>query len=191
VGQTGNRDYEVGFGKPPKHTRFQKGHSGNPRGRPRGSLNTSTLLEQALKEKVVVSENGRRKKVSKHRAILKQLVNKAAQGDHRAIQLLLMQQIPKLEELEAERVASAAPLHPDVQDGHLGHFIGAVEIILESGAVPPNLLRAMMLRRPHDNPGAVSTLLPETDPTPPLSASTPAHAIDAISCVTFDEDPPF
>jgi len=191
MGPTGNRDYEVGFGRPPKHTRFQKGHSGNPRGRPRGSLNTSTLLEQALKEKVVVSENGRRKKVSKHRAILKQLVNKAAQGDHRAMQLLLIQQIPKLEELEAERVASAAPLHPVVPDGNLGLFIGAVDIILQSGAVPPNLLQAMMSRRPHDNPSAASTLLAETDPPPPLSASTTAHTIDTMSSITFDEDPPF
>ena len=27
------RDYEVGYGKPPRHTRFTKGRSGNPRGR--------------------------------------------------------------------------------------------------------------------------------------------------------------
>jgi len=42
------RDYEVGYGKPPHHTRFVKGQSGNPRGRPRGAKNMKTLLNKAL-----------------------------------------------------------------------------------------------------------------------------------------------
>ena len=41
-------DYVVGYGKPPLHTRFQKGRSGNPNGRPRGKKNMSTLLSAAL-----------------------------------------------------------------------------------------------------------------------------------------------
>lgn len=107
-------DDEVGFGKPPKHTRFTKGRSGNPKGRPRGSRNASTLLDEALKERVTVSENGRRKKVTKLEAILKQLVNRAAGGDHRATQLLLAHQIPRIEENEASRSATAerSPLPP-------------------------------------------------------------------------------
>jgi hypothetical protein len=107
-------DYEVGFGKPPKPTRFRKGHSGNPKGRPRGSKNASSLLDEALKEQVIVSENGRRRKVTKLEAILTQLVNKAAQGDHRAAQLLLAHQIPKIEEREASRsaIADRSPLPP-------------------------------------------------------------------------------
>ena len=109
-----NGDYEVGFGRPPKHTRFQKGHSGNPKGRPRGSRNASTLLDEALKEQVIVSENGHRRSVTKLEAILKQLVNRAAQGDHRATQLLLAHQIPRIEEHEASRsaIAERSPLPP-------------------------------------------------------------------------------
>lgn len=82
-------DYEVGYGKPPKHTQFHKGRSGNPQGRVRSSRNASTLLDEALSEQVVVTENGRRRKVTKFEVVLAQLVNKAAQGDHRATRLLL------------------------------------------------------------------------------------------------------
>ena len=80
---------EVGYGKPPRATRFRKGQSGNPRGRPRGSRNFTSLLEEALAEPVAINENGRRRKASKLQVIVKQLVNKAAQGDHRSIQLLM------------------------------------------------------------------------------------------------------
>lgn len=80
---------EVGYGKPPRETRFRKGRSGNPRGRPRGSRNFASLIEEALAEPVIITENGRRKKATKLQAIVKQVVNKAAQGDHRSIQLLI------------------------------------------------------------------------------------------------------
>jgi hypothetical protein len=82
-------DYEVGFGKPPAHTRFAKGRSGNPRGRPKGSRNLATLLEQELNAPVIINENGQRKRVTKLQAAVKQLVNKAASGEPRALQQLL------------------------------------------------------------------------------------------------------
>ena len=83
------RDYEVGYGKPPRSTRFKKGQSGNPRGRSSGSKNLSTLLSEALNEPVTVTENGRRRKVSKREAIIRQLVNQSANGDWRAVKMLL------------------------------------------------------------------------------------------------------
>jgi hypothetical protein len=81
--------YEIGYGKPPRHTRFQKGQSGNSRGRPRGSKNFTTVAEEALREPVAINENGRRKRATKMEVIFKQLVNKAAKGDHRSTQLLI------------------------------------------------------------------------------------------------------
>lgn len=81
-------DYQVGYGKPPQRTRFTKGQSGNPTGRAKGSKNLSTLLTKTLNETVVISENGRRKTITKLEAMTKQLVNKAAAGDPRAIKLL-------------------------------------------------------------------------------------------------------
>jgi len=75
----------VGFRRPPESTRFKKGVSGNPKGRPKGSLNVATAFMKALREKVVINEHGQRKTVTKLEAALKQLVNKAAGGDLRAI----------------------------------------------------------------------------------------------------------
>ena len=83
------RDYAVGYGRPPRHTRFEKGRSGNPKGRPSGSKNMSTLFTEALNETVIIAENGARRKISKRQAIVKQIVNKAAKGDWRCTKLLL------------------------------------------------------------------------------------------------------
>ena len=95
-------DYEVGYGRPPRHTRFEPGRSGNPRGRPNRSKNLATLLSEALREPVIVTENGRRRKVSKRQAVIKQLVNRSARGDLKAMQMLLgtMQEIEHRGEAE-------------------------------------------------------------------------------------------
>jgi hypothetical protein len=97
-----NGNDEIGFGKPPKRTQFKKGQSGNPRGRPKGKPNIATVLERALREKVVINENGRRKIITKLEASIKQLVNKAAAGDLRA-----MQQLAALKRAGEERAAVA------------------------------------------------------------------------------------
>ena len=85
----GNGEYEVGYGKPPRHTRFKKGQSGNPQGRPKGSKNLTTLLGEALNEPVIVAENGGRRKITMREAIIKQLVKRSATADLRAIKILL------------------------------------------------------------------------------------------------------
>ena len=58
-------EYRVGYGRPPRHSRFAKGQSGNPMGRPGGAKNFSTLLAEALNELVAVAENGARRKISR------------------------------------------------------------------------------------------------------------------------------
>ena len=76
------------LGKPPQHSRFRKGLSGNPKGRPKVRRNLATVLERTLQEKVVIKENGVRRTVTKLEAAVKQLVNKAASGDLVAIRQL-------------------------------------------------------------------------------------------------------
>jgi hypothetical protein len=84
-----DRSYAVGFGKPPWSGRFRSGQSGNPAGRPPGAKNFATAIEQELTSRITVTENGRRRRISKREVIAKHLVNKAASGDLKAIPLVL------------------------------------------------------------------------------------------------------
>jgi hypothetical protein len=84
----GAPDYAVGYGRPPHHTQFKKGQSGNPKGRVKGSKNLAALIMSALNEPVTVTLNGRRKRITKIEAMTMQLANKGASGDPKATQLL-------------------------------------------------------------------------------------------------------
>ena len=97
-------DDGVGYSKPPRHSRFVKGQSGNPRGRPAGAKNLKTLLSKALNELVIVTENGGQRKISKREAIVTQLVNRSAKADYKAIQILLAM----LRDIEGHAEAASA-----------------------------------------------------------------------------------
>ena len=99
------RDYPVGYGKPPEHTRFKKGHTGNPQGRPRRAKNLATLLGAALDGKVTVTEHGRRRRITKREAMIAQLVNRSAQADLKAMAIVL----GMLQEIERRTGASTEP----------------------------------------------------------------------------------
>ena len=82
-------NYDVGYKKPPKHTQFGHGVSGNPRGREPGSRNFSTLLERVLQSKIQVTEKNKKRAKRKDEVIVVQLVNKALGGDFRALALII------------------------------------------------------------------------------------------------------
>jgi hypothetical protein len=81
--------YEVGYKKPPKHTQFAANTSGNPKGRPKGSLNLATALNRALAETMPVIVNNRRVRMTKLDVSIKGLVNRAVRGDPKAMQQML------------------------------------------------------------------------------------------------------
>ena len=93
------QNFDVGFGKPPKNFQFKKGESGNPKGRPKGSKNIRTLLNQELDAQLIIQEHGVNKSISKREAIIKRLVAESLKGNLRA-QDLLFKQIG----IEAEKV---------------------------------------------------------------------------------------
>jgi Family of unknown function (DUF5681) len=78
------RDYEVGDRRPPKHSRFVPGVSGNPKGRPKGSVNLRTRVTEQLRQTVTVTRNGRPVKMRKADLIALQIVDSAAKGDLKA-----------------------------------------------------------------------------------------------------------
>ena len=84
-----NKPYNVGYGKPPKTHQFKSGQSGNTKGRVKGSKNLMTDLHEELSEKLLITEGGKPRRISKQRALLKALMAKSLKGDSRAANALL------------------------------------------------------------------------------------------------------
>jgi ketosteroid isomerase-like protein len=77
--------YEVGYGKPPKHTRFNRDRQPTRRRRPRRVEGVGQILKDELAEFVDVIEGGRKRKYSKLQIMIKRLSAAAAKGDLRAL----------------------------------------------------------------------------------------------------------
>jgi Family of unknown function (DUF5681) len=82
-------DYEVGYGRPPKATRFRPGQSGNPTGYRKGSKTLGARLRELMNSKVTVTEHGRTRRISRLDVMLRQLTNDAMRGDPRALKQLM------------------------------------------------------------------------------------------------------
>ena len=81
--------YKVGYGKPPRHTQFRKGISGNSKGRPKNAPDLDAEFSKELNSSISIKDSGKRRRISKLQGILKQLANKAVTGDIRAARLIL------------------------------------------------------------------------------------------------------
>ena len=102
---TGGETRKIGRGNPPKHTRFQKGVSGNKKGRPKGSKNLSTLVMEAARDQVTATIGGKLRRITKIQATAMQLATKAAGGDQASIARFL----DWVDEFE-KRAAAAKPV---------------------------------------------------------------------------------
>jgi hypothetical protein len=83
------RDYEVGRCRPPKHTQWQPGQSGNPKGRPKGSRNLLAIFHEALQQRILIEERGKKRSITAREGIVKRLVNSALKGDPKATAFFL------------------------------------------------------------------------------------------------------
>lgn len=108
-----NKEYNVGYRKPPEQSKFVKGKSGNPKGRPKGSGNLSTLIQKSGLRRVNVVVNGRKKSVTLIEACILQLTQKAVSGDVKTI----LQFLSLLKEAAEEQRIAIPP--PDI---HV-HFV--------------------------------------------------------------------
>jgi hypothetical protein len=111
-----DKGYKVGYGKPPKATRFKKGTSGNPSGRPRKApllLDPGSIIEAIDNEEIQVSDNGKRKRMTKAEIEFRQLFTKAIRGDLSAARLVVNQ--------------AADHLAPEIRGDFDYEFIGETE----------------------------------------------------------------
>jgi hypothetical protein len=77
-----HRATKFGYGKPPKNTRFKKGVSGNTNGRPKKLLDFDEEFLRECRSRIAINEIGRSRRIPKHKAVIKQMVDGAMKGSN-------------------------------------------------------------------------------------------------------------
>ena len=102
--------YAVGYGRPPTSSQFQPGQSGNPKGRPKGTRNASSMARDALERTTNVKVKGTWRKMTIRKAAYRRVGEKAAAGDAKALDYLLSleseEHPPGPDQAETERSAA-------------------------------------------------------------------------------------
>jgi len=148
------KDYTVGYRRPPKATQFKPGQSGHPNGRPRGAKSTRKIWDEEIRAKVLVHENGKSRLVSKLQVAVRQLMNKAAGGDLKAIAQIHM----VLRELEAA-AENPSSLGPGVFDRPADAQTMA--------SIVERIRLSFLASREADGAAPASIAAPEDDPAAP------------------------
>lgn len=118
--RTSKGGYEVGYCKPPKHTQFKPGQSGNPKGRPKiGTTTLSGSLLKVLRQRVRVTVNGKRKSMTKAELFCEHTFNDAMNSNTIGSKKLIFDVVRLAETYEAmllqqaeEEAARDAPKEP-------------------------------------------------------------------------------
>ena len=137
--------YDVGYAKPPKHSRFKKGRSGNPKGRPKGSRNFSTDVKETLEEPVRVTSQGKARTVSTQHAALMRLKEKALGGDARALDRVI-----ELARLYNDDEMAEAASRMDATDAEILSDYDA-KVLRRAGMVPNGAQKRRGKRKPPDD----------------------------------------
>ena len=87
---SGDEDYKVGYGRPPEHSRFKPGKSGNPKGRPRRHRNFRTVLNETLQGTIEVKLNGRPCRMTRMDAWVRTTVEGALKNERNATTALMI-----------------------------------------------------------------------------------------------------
>ncbi|MBN4060340.1 hypothetical protein JYT11_00685 [Planctomycetaceae bacterium AH-315-I19] len=82
-------EYNVGYGKPPKVTRWKTGESGNPNGRPKKTRDIEKLFARELDATIRITEHGQTKTITKREALVKTMINDALKGNKQAYRIVL------------------------------------------------------------------------------------------------------
>jgi hypothetical protein len=101
--------YSVGYGRPPVHTRFKRGQSGNRKGRRKGQRNVHTVLAETLNQRITIREGDRTRSVTKLDGVIIAMVNGALKGDAKAQTSLIAMMRSTGMVGEAPDVADAQP----------------------------------------------------------------------------------
>jgi hypothetical protein len=145
--------YDVGYGKPPKQTQFQKGKSGNPNGRPKRRTDMASALDRCLSQVKTIVEDGKPVKLTIHDFLLKRLVLEASRGNMAAIKEIL-----KL--IEENSVLKRKYGHPpNPRKAPEGSF-------------------AELLERARTPPGTLPSIRDKKDPQPMPVAEKPPNGAD-------------
>lgn len=128
-----NDDDDVGYGKPPKAHRFQKGRSGNPRGRPpKRSVLAEPAIQRVLRQKMSVVMDGRAKKVTIAQGLVFRMVEEAGKGRIGALRYLVTAN-EKLEQAAAQ--TPSVPIQQGPSIPQLVDMMEVVECLLAAGVV--------------------------------------------------------
>jgi hypothetical protein len=126
--------YQVGYGKPPKPTRFRPGQSGNKTGRRKGLRNLKTEVKRTLMKPVKVKEDGGTRTISTQEGVLLKLREKALRGNDRALDRLIY--LARLDNDAEEPAQTLCPEDQAILDSYIAEKIA--EATRPTLAEPPD-----------------------------------------------------
>jgi hypothetical protein len=115
---THRQENSVGYKKPPRHSQFKPGQSGNPKGRPKKGTTFQDVIAKQLRARVPILSHGKRRKISMLEAIIRQNLSRAANGDMKALAIIFKY----LTEIKAETGNNLSDLVREFRALHSRHM---------------------------------------------------------------------